>query len=70
MCRDAHRGACRNIQSLRSSLLHPTALRTLDRRAREAVRGGISRSIVSPRDPQSGLPTDQVTAYLTARAMR
>jgi hypothetical protein len=37
----------------------PRPVRTLDPHALDAVRGGVSHSIVSPRDPQSGLPTGQ-----------
>jgi hypothetical protein len=37
----------------------PPAIRTLDACPLDAVRGG--HSIISPRDPQSGLPSGQDT---------
>ena len=43
----------------RRSPQHPPTLRALDPHALDAVRGGVSHSILSPRDPQSGLPTGQ-----------
>jgi hypothetical protein len=44
-------------QPHRSSTQSARSVRPLDPRALEVVRGG--HSIISPRDPQSGLPTGQ-----------
>jgi hypothetical protein len=51
----------KRIPSHRSTPQPPHAVRTLDPCALDAVRGGVSHSVVSPRDPQSGLPTGQET---------
>jgi hypothetical protein len=45
------------IPSHRSSPQPPRPLRALDKGALDAVRGGVSHSIISPRDAASGLPT-------------
>jgi hypothetical protein len=48
----------KKIQTHRSST-PPSLIRTLDPRALQPVHGG--DTIISPRDPQSGLPTGQRT---------
>jgi hypothetical protein len=47
----------KRIPSHRSPSPPPRPVHTLDPHALDAVRGGVSHSIVSPRDAQSGLPT-------------
>jgi hypothetical protein len=45
------------IPSRHSSPLPPRPIRALDPGALDAVRGGVSHSIISPRDAASSLPT-------------